>query len=207
MARSATVLLAMPSEIVRMGIQDVFGAIARIVGVANSGKQAVTLAKKLMPSVVLLSDRLPDADAFDVAAKLIAAKTKVVMLGVDDNPTYLARASAVGASDFVFEGSAPKMIVDSVLGAAAGTKPSPDGAFRKVQSRLQDPRIDAQIDLTPREQQVLRHIAYGLSNNEIAISLRISVETVKEHVQKVLRKMGMEDRTHVAIWAVKSGVV
>jgi DNA-binding NarL/FixJ family response regulator len=61
--------------------------------------------------------------------------------------------------------------------------------------------------VTPREEQVLRHVALGLSNDEIARSLEISVETVKEHVQGLLRKLGVIDRTQVAIWAVKSGVV
>jgi DNA-binding NarL/FixJ family response regulator len=63
------------------------------------------------------------------------------------------------------------------------------------------------VDLTPRELQVLRHVGYGLSNDEIARSLSVSIETIKEHVQNILRKMGVQDRTHAAVWAVKQGLV
>jgi DNA-binding NarL/FixJ family response regulator len=207
MSRSSTVLLVIPSEIIRAGVAEILGSHAKIVGATNSGKHAITLAKKLIPVVVLLCDRLPDADAFDMATNLIAStKSKVMMMGVEDNPIYLARASAVGVSDYVFEGSAPKEIVRSVLGVASG-KPSATGAFHKLTHSLQDRPVVAQFGLTPREQQVARHIAHGLSNNEIAASLGISVETVKEHVQNVLRKAGMEDRTKVAVWAIKSGLV
>lgn len=197
----------MPSEIIRAGVAEILGSHAKIVGATNSGKHAATLAKKLIPVVVLLCDRLPDADAFEVATNLIAStKSKVVMMGVEENPTYLARASAVGVSDYVFEGSSPKDIVRSVLGVASG-KPSATGAFHKLTHTLQDRHLATQYGLTPREQQVARHIGYGLSNNEIAGSLGISVETVKEHVQKVLLKLEMDDRTRVAVWAVKSGLV
>ena len=84
---------------------------------------------------------------------------------------------------------------------------SATGAFGRLTASLQARGADLRDDLTPREQQVVRHLAYGLSNSEIAASLEISVETVKEHVQNVLRKMGMAGRTHVAVWAVKSGMV
>jgi DNA-binding NarL/FixJ family response regulator len=76
-----------------------------------------------------------------------------------------------------------------------------------VRSPWQDSRAARTIGVTPREEQVLRHVALGLSNDEIARSLEISVETVKEHVQGLLRKLGVIDRTQAAIWAVKSGVV
>ena len=81
---------------------------------------------------------------------------------------------------------------------------------RSLESRLflgQTPRAVPAFDLTPREQQALRHIAYGLSNQEIASCLEISVETVKEHVQNILRKLSMKDRTQMAAWAVKEGLV
>ena len=207
MSRSSTILLVIPSEITRTGLTEILGSHVKIVGATNIGKHAITLAKKLMPVVVLLSDRLPDADAFDVATSLIAStKSKVVMVGVDENPVYLARASAASVSDYVFEGSAPKEIVRSVLAVASG-KPPATGAFHKLTQTLQDRQLVAQVGLTPRESQVLRHIAYGLSNNEIAQALEISCETVKEHVQKVLAKLAMTDRTQVAVWAVRSGVV
>jgi DNA-binding NarL/FixJ family response regulator len=208
MPPSVTVLLVVPSEIVRQGLLDVFGHGIAVVGVVSSGKQAITQIRKLSPAVVLLADRLPDGDGLDAAAKILGnTKARVVMLGVEENPTYLARAAAMGVSDYVFEGSSTREIRAAVLGADAGAPPVATGAFGRLRARLQARGADPRVDLTPREQQVVRHLAYGLSNNEIAASLEISVETVKEHVQNVLRKMGMAYRTHVAVWAVKSGMV
>jgi DNA-binding NarL/FixJ family response regulator len=208
MPRPATVLLVVPSDIVRHGLQEVLGTTVAVVGTAPSGKQAIKNIKKLSPAVVLLADRLPDGHGLDVAASILAdTKVAVVMVGVEENPTYLARAAAMGVSDYVFEGSSPKAIQAAVLNAAAGTPPAATAPFGRLKGSLHARGANPRIDLTPREQQVVRHIAYGLSNSEIARSLEISVETVKEHVQNVLRKMGMADRTHVAVWDVKSGMV
>jgi DNA-binding NarL/FixJ family response regulator len=76
-----------------------------------------------------------------------------------------------------------------------------------ILSSLRDRSPDSNVDLTPREQQALRHIAYGLSNEEIAQSMSISIETVKEYVQNILRKLRVKDRTQAAVWAVRKGVV
>jgi DNA-binding NarL/FixJ family response regulator len=73
--------------------------------------------------------------------------------------------------------------------------------------QVRDSLAARDVGVTPREEQVLRHVALGLSNDEIAQSLEISVETVKEHVQHLLRKLAVNDRTQAAVWAVKSGVV
>jgi DNA-binding NarL/FixJ family response regulator len=103
MPRSATVLLVAPSEIVRHGLQEVLGNTVAVIGTASSGKQAIKHIKNLSPAVVLLADRLPDGDGLDIAASILAnTKVAVVMVGVEENPTYLARAAAMGVSDNVF---------------------------------------------------------------------------------------------------------
>ena len=128
----------------------------------------------------------------------------VEMPGVDS-----ARcAVALGASDYVLKGSTRKVIVDVILATAAGQSPSSGGELHSVARMMNTREVfdDDQAQLTGRETQVLRHLALGLSNAEIGLSLKISVETVKEHVQNVLRKLAVKDRTQAAVWAVHKGL-
>ena len=131
--------------------------------------------------------------------------SKVVMLSTYDHPTYIARVVALGASDYVLKGSTRKAIIDAILAAAAGQSPSHAGELHRMARTMSSRQLldDDQIQLTPRETQVLRHLALGLSNKEVGRSMKISVETVKEHVQNILRKLQMTDRTQAAVWAVR----
>jgi len=131
------------------------------------------------------------------------------MLSTYDNPTYMARAVALGANDYVLKGSSRDSILATIRAAAAGETPSKTGELERIASAM---KVRATVDdddvpLTQRETQVLRHVALGLSNKEIGRSLEISVETVKEHVQNVLRKIAVTDRTQAAVWAVRKGLV
>ena len=110
---------------------------------------------------------------------------KCVMLSTFDNPTYVARAVAAGAHDYVLKGCSRAELIHSITAAAAGEAPARLGELRRVATTM----------------------ALGLSNKEIAQSLTISVETVKEHVQNVLRKLAVSDRTQAAVWAVRRGIV
>jgi DNA-binding NarL/FixJ family response regulator len=130
------------------------------------------------------------------------------MLSTYDNPTYIARSVALGASDYVLKGSSRTQLLSAIRRAATGESPSSDSVLHRVKRAME--RRDEPIDdvpLTNRETQVLRHVALGLSNREIGQSLGISVETVKEHVQNVLRKIQVTDRTQAAVWAVRKGLV
>jgi DNA-binding NarL/FixJ family response regulator len=131
------------------------------------------------------------------------------MLSTFDISTYIARAVAMGASDYVLKGSPRKAIVDAIKAAAAGQSPSPTGELHRMARTMSSRQLldDDQVQLTGRETQVLRHLALGLSNKEIGRSLEISVETVKEHVQNILRKLAVKDRTLAAVWAVRKGLV
>jgi DNA-binding NarL/FixJ family response regulator len=121
----------------------------------------------------------------------------------------VARAVALGASDYVLKGASRLELIDTVTKAAEGKSPSRSGELERVAGAMAKTNvpIDDAIPLTNRETQVLRHVALGLSNKEIGRSLSISIETVKEHVQNVLRKITVTDRTQAAVWAVRRGLV
>ena len=154
---------------------------------------------------------MPDGDGLSTLEKLRAKvpESKVVMLSTYDNPTYIARAVALGASDYVLKGSSRDDLIATITAAAAGESPSRSGELKKIAGTMKVRQVidDDDVPLTQRETQVLRHVALGLSNKEIGKSLEISVETVKEHVQNILRKIAVSDRTQAAVWAVRKGLV
>ncbi len=209
---SVKVVIADDHEVVRRGLVSLLaGSEVKIVGEAANGEEALKLVRKLKPDVVLLDIRMPGKDGLTALEKIRAdmPAVRVVMLSTFDNPTYVARAVAAGAHDYILKGASRAEIVAAITGAAAGQLPARAGELRRVATTMAN-RVatpDPDIPLTQRETQVLRHMALGLSNKEIAQSLTISVETVKEHVQNVLRKIAVTDRTQAAVWAVRRGLV
>ena len=209
---SVKVVIADDHEVVRRGLASLLaGSEVKILGEASNGEEALKLAKKLKPDVVLLDIRMPGKDGLATLEKIRAElpTVRVVMLSTFDNPTYVARAVAAGAHDYILKGSSRSEIIAAITGAAAGQLPARAGELRRVATTMAN-RVatpDPDIPLTQRETQVLRHMALGLSNKEIAQSLTISVETVKAHVQNILRKIAVSDRTQAAVWAVRRGLV
>jgi DNA-binding NarL/FixJ family response regulator len=212
MPTSTTLLVAYPKELIRAGLRAMLEKTGiKLVGEAQDAASTLTLAKKHKPSVVLLDAAIPGGDAFELVKKLAKALpgTKSVLLSAMDNPTYMARAKAAGASNFLPESVTGEDLVTAIENAAAGNQPTGTGAFAGISELMgrRAPSRKAKANLTPREEQALRHIALGLSNDEIARSMEISVETTKEHVQNLLRKLAVNDRTQAAVWAVRSGLV
>lgn len=211
MTMPTSLIVVHPREMIRLGLLAVFKDQAgiKVIGEAPTAKAAQKLIKQHHPDLALLYDQLDDGDSFDLAKKLTESTPdlKIVMLGVQESPTNFARAAAAGAKDYLFEGSSGQEILDTIKRAASGKPPSPLTSYGKVLASMRDRGSNSAVDLTPRELQVLRHVGYGLSNDEIARSLEISVETIKEHVQNILRKMGVQDRTQAAVWVVKQGLV
>jgi DNA-binding NarL/FixJ family response regulator len=209
---SIKMLVCDDHEVIRTGLASLLaGSEIEIVGEAGSAKDALKLAQKLKPDVVLLDIRMPDGDGL-MAIESFKAKvpeSKVVMLSTYDNPTYVARAVALGACDYVLKGSSRESIIATITAAARGESPSRHGELKRVATAMKTRTAidDDDVPLTQRETQVLRHVALGLSNKEIGRSLEISVETVKEHVQNILRKITVSDRTQAAVWAVRKGLV
>ena len=212
MPTSISLLIAYPQELIRAGLRVMLDKSGiKPVGEATDAASTLTLAKKHKPDVVLLDAAIPGGDAFELVTKLAKSlpEINVVLLSTLDNPTYMARACAVGAVNFLLMGFSQKELVTAIQNAATGKPAAGADTFAKIAAsmQVQDSRAARTIGVTPREEQVLRHVALGLSNDEIAKSLKISVETVKEHVQNLLRRLRVIDRTQAAIWAVKSGVV
>ena len=166
---------------------------------------------KMKPDVVLLDVRMPDTDGLEALERILdrSPRTKVVMFTAHENTAYVARAVALGAAGFLMKGATKDEIVNAINRAHTGVPPETDSLMGKVRNTMarRRPTYDEDIPLTNREVQVVRHVALGLSNREIGRSLDISIETVKEHVQNVLRKLEVGDRTEAAVWAVKKGLV
>jgi DNA-binding NarL/FixJ family response regulator len=206
------IIIADDHEVVRCGLVSILDDTGiEVVAEAESGDDAVRLAKKYKPDVILLDIRMaPGTDGLIALEKIRADAPGVIciMLTTFDNPTYVARAVASGAHDYVLKGCSRQELLDAVTGAAAGKLPMRAGELRRVATTMANrvPTPDPDVPLTAREMQVLRHVALGLSNKEIAKSLTISVETVKEHVQNILRKLFVNDRTQAAVWAVRRGL-
>ena len=205
-------LIADDHEVVRAGLKSLFaGTNIEVVGEAATGEEAARLAQKLKPDVVLLDVRMPNGDGLNALGriKLDDPDTPVLILSTFDNPTYVARAVALGASGYILKGMDSKKLIEAVQVAAKGEVFWTREELRRVTGALATPRvsIDVEAPLTQRESEVLRQMAFGLTNKEIALALNISYETVKEHVQHILHKVGVSDRTQAAVWAVRQGLV
>jgi DNA-binding NarL/FixJ family response regulator len=207
-----SLLIADDHEVIRTGVKSMLeGSDIQVVAEAATGNQAIEQAVKHHPDVVLLDVRMPETDGLEALERIIdrSPRTKVVMLTGHDNPTYVARAVALGAAGYLLKDSPRDQIVGAINRAHTGLPPDTESLMGRVRNTMarRRPTYDDDIPLTNREVQVLRHVALGLSNREIGRSLEISIETVKEHVQNILRKLEAGDRTEAAVWAVKKGLV
>ncbi len=165
-----------------------------------SADEAVRLYKKHKPDVVVIESRLP-GDGLECLAR-IGREANVLMFSGHDNPTYLARSLALGAKGYLSKGVTSKEFLAAIKKVAAGGDVWNDETLQRLCGAL-----PKSAGLTPRESDVLKQLAFGLTNKEIAMALGISYETVKEHVQHLMRKLDMGDRTQAAVWAVKQGLV
>jgi DNA-binding NarL/FixJ family response regulator len=206
------VLVADDHAMVRSGISTLLkGSGITVIDEAADGDEAIDKTIKLKPDVLLLDIRMPKRDGFAVLEKIRKKlpNQRVVMLSAFDNHTYVARSVALGADDYILK-DAPREEMVAAIQRAYREEGLSDSSIlhrvKRVMTRKREENDDG-VPLTNRELQVLRHVALGLSNREIGSSLGISIETVKEHVQNILRKLDVNDRTQAAVWAVKKGVV
>jgi DNA-binding NarL/FixJ family response regulator len=205
-------VIADDHEVVRAGLVRMLeGSGICVIGEAEDGDAALAMAIERHPTVVLLDVRMPNMDGLDCLARLRndSPGTSVLMFSGFDNPTYVARAMALGAAGFLLKTASRAQIIASILAVAGGETIWSRDELRRVSGALASPRALAEVDvsLTKRESEVLKQLAFGLTNKEIAQALGISYETVKEHVQHVLKKLGVADRTQAAVWAVRNDLV
>jgi DNA-binding NarL/FixJ family response regulator len=199
-------------EVVRLGLEGIFeGTEVEICGQAASTNGLLEKIEVAKPDVVLLDIRMEGGDGLTALGriKLDHPEMPVLLYSSYDNPTYVARAVALGAAGYVLKDAESQKLMQAIEVAAGGGSAWTREELRRVTGALATPRLSADIEvpLTQRESEVLRQMALGLTNKEIAKALSISYETVKEHVQHILRKIGVSDRTQAAVWAVRKKLV
>jgi DNA-binding NarL/FixJ family response regulator len=204
-------LIADDHELVRCGLNAMLADTEiKVIAEEVTGQAAVRYALEHDVDVVLLDIRMPDGDGLTALGRIKLDKPDVPILLFSnfDNPTYIARAVAMGASGYLLKGCTRDELINAIRKAAAGENTFTREELRRITGALATPRLaaDVEVPLTNREGEVLRQIAKGLTNKDIAKEMHISYETVKEHVQHIIRKVGVMDRTQVAVWAVRNGL-
>jgi DNA-binding NarL/FixJ family response regulator len=209
---SVRLVIVDDQEVVRNGLHALLaGTEIQVVGESASGDDLPRLVGELKPDVILLDLRLGETDGLNVLSRLRNdhPQLPVLIFSAYDNPTHVARAAAFQAVGYLLKRISRQELIDAIRKAASGDTAWTREELRRVTGALATPRLNGDIDvpLTHRESEVLKYLANGLTNKEIANSLHISYETVKEHVQHILRKVGVADRTQAAVWAVRKGLV
>ncbi len=212
MTEKIKLLIADDHEVVLCGLKSLLADTeVEVVAEVSTGAEAVKYALENDVDVAMLDIRMPDGDGLTALGRIKLDKPDmpVLILSTFDNPTYIARAVALGASGYLLKGCTRDHLLQCIRTAADGESAWTRDELRRVTGALATPRLtaDVEVPLTQRESEVLRQLAYGLTNKEIAQALSISYETVKEHVQHILRKIGVSDRTQAAVWAVRKELV
>jgi DNA-binding NarL/FixJ family response regulator len=187
-----------------------------VVGTASNGEEATRVCRRLRPDVILMDVRMPGTDGIEATRQLAAEadRPRVLILTTFDLDEYVYDALRAGASGFLLKDVTAERLFDAVRIISAGDALLAPNVTRRLISEFahQQPRPAAKTiprldELTPRETEVLRLLAEGLSNPEIAARLVVTEETVKTHVSRVLRKLGLRDRTQAVIIAYETGLV
>ena len=212
---SIRVLVADDQSMVRAGFRMLLADEEDIdvVAEAQNGVEAVSKATRFRPTVVLMDIRMPELDGLEATRRILAAdpEARVLILTTFDLDEYIYEALSAGASGFVLKDDPPEQLIAAIRTVAAGDALLSPAVTKRVISqftRAPRPAAPKELDeLTSREREVLRLIATGLSNGEIASELFISETTVKTHVTRVLQKLGLRDRVQAVVLAHQTGIV
>ncbi|MFF7589138.1 response regulator [Kitasatospora purpeofusca] len=213
------ILLADDEELVRTGLRVVLEAQGdlRVVGEATDGAEAIALARRLRPQVVLMDVRMPGLDGLAATRELVRDAAapggyapKILVVTTFEIDDYVYQALRAGADGFLLKRTRPSEIAQAVRLVAAGESllfPAQIRRLAAAQGNAAARGTMARAALTEREAEVLRLVARGLTNGEIAEQLFLGVQTVKTHVSSLLAKLGARDRTQAVILAYESGFV
>jgi DNA-binding NarL/FixJ family response regulator len=222
MAGTIRVLVADDQEMIRDGLVTLLAAAGdiEVVGEARDGRAAVELARELRPDVIVMDIRMPVLDGLAATAEIMGDRTadtggagpRVLVLTTFDLDEYVYEALGTGASGFLLKDAPAADLIMAVRVVASGEALLAPSVTRRLigdfarRRRHERPRPDVLATLTPRELDVLRLIARGLSNAEIAAELVLAEQTIKTHVGHVLTKLGLRDRTQAVVYAYENGL-
>lgn len=208
------VLIADDQQMVRTGFAMILNAQPdmEVVGEAADGVEAVELARRLKPDVCLFDIRMPRLDGLEatrlVAGPGVANPLRVIIVTTFDHDEYVYGALRGGACGFLLKDGGPTLLIEAVRAAAAGDAMISPAITVRLLERLTTPRKPTgDLPITDRELDLVRLVARGRTNTEIAAQLHITISTVKTHLGSVQRKLGLRNRVETAAWAWESGLV
>jgi DNA-binding NarL/FixJ family response regulator len=215
---TVTVVIADDQHLVRAGLRLILDSQSdiEVVGEADTGNKAIALVESLHPDVVLMDIRMPGIDGIEATRRIVcgsrAAGTRIIILTTFDLDEYVYDALNAGASGFLLKDAPPEQLVASIRMIERGDALLAPSITRRLVEEFTRPRPQPTIppgldQLSPREAEVLRLIARGLSNQEIAAELYVGENTVKTHVTRVLAKLGLRDRIQVVVLAYETGLI
>jgi DNA-binding NarL/FixJ family response regulator len=209
----ARVLIVDDQGLFRSGLARLLGEDPRVtvVGEAGDGQEAVAMALKLKPDVILMDLKMPGVDGIDATRQLARElpETRVLILTTFDADVHVLEALRVGASGYVLKDATPAAIVSSIASVMAGERVMAGPIANRVLEMLTGTSTPKEYydGLTPRELEILRLLAAGAANKEIAYKLEISEKTVRNHISKMYEKLHIYDRAHAVLYAVRKGLI
>jgi DNA-binding NarL/FixJ family response regulator len=211
--RTARVLIADDQTLFRSGLARLLDGDDRVsvVGQAADGLEAVKLAASLKPDVVLMDIKMPNLDGIEATRRIVSEspKSKVLMLTTFDADNHVIQALKAGASGYVLKDSEASAIVSSILAVVAGERVMASAVANRVLEMLTGATSPKEFydGLTAREVEILKMLATGMANKQIAYKLGISEKTVRNHVSNMYEKLNIYDRAQAVLYAVRKGLV
>lgn len=209
----ARVLIADDQTLFRAGLAHLLNEDPRvkIIGQATDGLEAVRMAQSLKPDVVLMDLKMPNLDGIEATRRIVAElpDTKVLILTTFETDTYVIDALRAGASGYVLKDSQPSAIASGLIAVMAGERVMASAVANRVLEMLTGSTTPKEFydGLTAREIEILKLIAAGKPNKQIAMKLHISDKTVRNHVSNMYQKLGIYDRSQAVLYAVRKGLV
>ena len=211
--RAVRVLIADDQTLFRAGLARLLNEDPRVevVGQAMDGADAAKLAAKQKPDVVLMDLKMPKVDGIEATRQIIEADpgVKVLILTTFETDSQVIQALKAGASGYVLKDSSPDAIVSSIVAVMSGEKVMASAVANRVLEMLSGTTTPKEFydGLTNREIEILKLLANGMANKQIAYRLKISEKTVRNHVSNTYEKLGIYDRSQAVLYAVKKGLV